>query len=134
MSTKPDWKKGFKVLSENKGSLFSFHPLCRIRYQKRKFNKPLPECGPLAVFDQLHTTLAFVSSQNSISRFHQNIVISRCKYKPYKGNRGDYLWFNSKKTSEIKYELPVGTRLADCVVLLGKPVHWNRIIRESDLT
>jgi hypothetical protein len=133
MDSKSDWKKGFKVLSENKGSLVSFHPICRIRYQKRKVNKPLPECGPLAVFEQLGAALDFVSVQNRIRQFHRNIVISRCKYKPYKNDCG-HLWFNLKKTCEVKYDLPIGTRLADCVVLLGKPVHWNRIIRESDLT
>ena len=105
---KQEWKKGWKVISigdHNKRTSYVEDDFA-VSYRKNKIARPLPKCGPLAVFKYKSNAKDFACDLAE----HTRIV--PCLY--LKSN-DDHLW---TPNGHISTFFPTGTIFADAVKCL----------------
>jgi hypothetical protein len=108
------WQDGFKVVRCANGryySVIAHWDLSCLRYQVGKETKPLPKCGPLAVFDNLADAIGF---RLSSSRYKETTIF-RCWYTR---SRQSYLYITDKHYHFTAVSLPQGTVLATRVIIV----------------
>jgi hypothetical protein len=104
--------KGFKVVSSNLESI-AITGLGKVAYFVGKRATPNIGCGPLCVFNWLEDAIAFAEvSLGAEKSSSNNPRIFSCQFEP---SRHWYVWHNNRGIPV--YELPLGTILADWIML-----------------
>ena len=119
---------GFKVCREIDGKYFSGTVCGRVIEYRVGFETiPHSGCGPLAVFDTYKQAMEFAERELPIGRrcLGYSMALFLCVFQP---SKYDCMWPWSRGSAGCititeQYKLPVGTVLADKVMLLHQPLY-----------
>jgi hypothetical protein len=110
---KKGWKKGWKVLCNDRTSAYMYLAHGGVTYNKKEYVVPQKDCGPLCVFTNKHDAEAWVLEFLYNAAINKRLIVP-CFYKP--SNR--YIVRNKVRGATHKNSLPPGTALADVVYCL----------------